>query len=693
MSSDSEEVTLVRTVSESALFDAVQSLGDANRKTTGLLPTAAWVDYAGRGHLLAAVRTSAPDSPLGYIAYRLPRDEVVIAHLVVGDASRGKGIARTLVDHVSNENAERRGVAAQCRRDWPAHAMWPHLGFVPRGDRPGRSREGSLLTRWWRDHGHPDLMSWRGAPEDQRPVVLDNNVFLDLYAPGDVNAALTRELLLVVLEGRIELLLTPEVHTEIDRKVTEHGRANMHALADTYPRLTVQSAVVTEVFDGLMADITPRPSRPQDVSDVRHVAYAAAAGVNVVVTRDEQALRKLGPVAQARLGVSLVTPQDLVALLDEQENAPSYWPAALLGTGYTAAELTTSHEPLIDRFLNTAAGERKNTFRATLRQLAARRPHANRLLYSDPDGNPIGLVGASPEDGHLQVSLLRLRPGALAASLAAQMVAGLRDLALTAGLAGIIVTEPLLSEVLFAAAERDGYRADPNGRLVCILLDDVLSVADLVPWLRLLRRSSPVLGPAIDPLIAMTVPADGTNATRLAASLEHQLRPLRLLDALLDTWIVPIKPTWSAQLFNAPRQLFGQPDRLGISREHVYYRSPVNAGETAPARILWYASAPEGQLVGCSMLIDVEQGPAEELWRKYRRLGVYARHDVLDAAGKRGKVRCLRVSDTEVFERTLPLRRLKQLASQTSQTLQLVSPRKISCGLFEAIIREVRSDN
>ncbi|GAB37547.1 GNAT family N-acetyltransferase, partial [Gordonia sputi] len=82
----------------SVLFSAVQALGDDNRKYLGLLPHAAWTEYAQAGHICAMVEETSPDTALAYAAYRTPRNEIVIAHLVVCAEARGSGLARRLID-------------------------------------------------------------------------------------------------------------------------------------------------------------------------------------------------------------------------------------------------------------------------------------------------------------------------------------------------------------------------------------------------------------------------------------------------------------------------------------------------------------------------------------------------------------------------------------------------------------------
>jgi predicted nucleic acid-binding protein/predicted transcriptional regulator/GNAT superfamily N-acetyltransferase len=695
-------IDLVDVVFGSALLDAVRSLGDANRRWTGFLPSAAWSDYAQRGTILAAVAVTEQANTaelLGYAAYRLPRDEVVLAHLVVAQNARGNGIARLLVDELCTRYADRRGIRARCRRDWPAHHMWPRLGFIAQHDRPGRSARRDLLTTWWLDHGHPDLLTWTAGPSSGLAVVLDCNVFLDLHGDSVERshheiAESTRQLLQETLGGRIQLLVTPEIHNEIDRSAEASRRAALHATADSYPRLRVDRDVVDVVFAAIVDELPSQPTRPQARSDILHIAYAAAAGIGVLVTRDEPALKQLAGPALAVADVRLISPHELVLLVDELEDSAAYRPAALLGTGYGVAELGVGLGEEIRRaFLDTAGGERRRQFDTTMRDLASRRPVSHQIVYRDPGGEAAALLGCHPDGAALDVPLLRVRPGPLAGTLATQIVAGLRVLAAEQHLNRIRISDPQLSDAVRLAAAADGFDAagaDPVGVTVPALLPIAALPAAL-------KRACAGMTQADAAAVATLKQAAESLATAVgaeaAAAMEHRLRPLRLLDADIPTWLVPIKPVWSSQLFGVPRQLFDRPDHLGISIEHVYYRFPRSAGEQVPGRVLWYATAPEKAVIACSTLLEVTQGACDELWRRYRRLGVYTRDDVHKTGQHTGQVRALRVSDTEVFEPGVPLERLRALAEQHGHRLLLRSATAIDAKLFAAVLREARGDS
>lgn len=95
----------------------------------------------------------------------------------------------------------------------------------------------------------------------------------------------------------------------------------------------------------------------------------------------------------------------------------------------------------------------------------------------------------------------------------------------------------------------------------------------------------------------------------LAGAIEQQFWPVNILDTGLPTFLVSIRLAWSSELFRIPRSLLPRRDLLGISREHIYYRSPVSRGERAPGRILWYVTNDEpgglGAIVACSRLEEV----------------------------------------------------------------------------------------
>lgn len=198
------------------------------------------------------------------------------------------------------------------------------------------------------------------------------------------------------------------------------------------------------------------------------------------MTRDGRARRRLGQAAREVAGIELVSPAQLVSLVDQAEDAPAYWPVSLLGTGYNMREAAATDEPHLMQFLDTSTSEKRQTFHRELERLAERRPRSHELLFTDPDDEPVALLGAGMQGNVLEASLLRLRPSALQASLAAQMVARIRELAGEFVASAIRVTDARPHPLLSAALLADGFRFTADGhRLVALTSAVLCSVADL----------------------------------------------------------------------------------------------------------------------------------------------------------------------------------------------------------------------
>ena len=117
----------------------------------------------------------------------------------------------------------------------------------------------------------------------------------------------------------------------------------------------------------------------------------------------------------------------------------------------------------------------------------------------------------------------------------------------------------------------------------------------------------------------------------LAAQMERDLFPGKMIGCDLPTFVIPIRPVWAQSLFDeglAIQSLFASEASLILNWENVYYRSVGwNAGLQAPCRILWYVTKDKrfnftGCIRACSQALEVLVLPAKEAYRRFRRLGV-----------------------------------------------------------------------
>lgn len=175
-----------------------------------------------------------------------------------------------------------------------------------------------------------------------------------------------------------------------------------------------------------------------------------------------------------------------------------------------------------------------------------------------------------------------------------------------------------------------------------------------------------------------------------AVDIERLLWPAKIVDAAIPTFLVPIQPVWAQELFDtklSDQTLFGALKRLTLNREGVYYRASRPAVLSAPGRILWYVSrAKAGTIQGtsairaCSRLEEVVVGKPKELFRQFRRLGIYEwKHVMKVVEGSEDQyLMAVRFSDTELFPTPISLEELRASYKTLGKGLMLQSPSRLA---------------
>ena len=650
----------------------IMALWRTQRRWLGFLPNQGFLDRAAKGTLIAA---TVGATVVGYVLYDLPGDRVKLIHLCVSEQHRGRGIARQLVDEVSSRHEGRRGIDLKCRRDYPANSTWPELGFVARQDAPGRSEAGHLLTHWYRDHGHPDLFTYAPSSDPAAPlaVALDHNIVIDLLKER-TQGSQSLHLEDAWLSEYIALCITDEVDQEIDKCDDATERAAMRAGITRFRRLTAPfdapDASWTD-FEAVIEEAAPKA----DPADHRHLARAVAGGAAYFVTRDG-ALNDAAPEILQVVGVQVMRPEELISHIDRMRAEDRYQPSALHATSFVVDSASGHEAEFVAALLNYGEGERKAALESTLREaLADPTGHDAMVVRSEDVGILAGVVRRT-DQASVDVRAMRVRGvDRISYAVARQMAFLQREHAAATGTPVINVTDQHLSQAVRYALAEEGYRWDA-GQWTCNVDASVKAFDDV--------DREPIL--------------DATSRAAVAGAIEHDRWPLKVTDAGIPTFVVPIRPQWAEQLFDsqmAAETLFGRDAGLGLSREHVYYRRPRNSGGVSPpARLLWYVSGrsnaqSQGSIRAVSNLAEVVVDRPLTVYQRFKRLGVYSQDQVLDAADDHGLVMAMRFIDTELFTRPLSLSCLRVMFETRHKTFVApMSPRRIDEGLFLDIYRE-----
>ena len=586
-----------------------------------------------------------------------------------------------LVDWIGREHADRPGILVWCRLDYRLGKMWASLGFSRGSERPGRGKGQRTLVAWWRDHGHARLFE-----RDPETVLvrasLDLNVVRDITEPTRPDSAESVALVSDQLADRLELVRTPALDVEIDALDDPLRTACMRQAELFTPVRPTQdrfAAVQAQLFaEATQVDPTFVASR-QGQMDVRYASEAAAASVNVLVTRDEAMTEALKAAAE-RFGLRILRPAEVVVHLDELVRADAYRPVAFQETEFTRVLIGAGQGRELLLLANGRSGEKTKELDRRLRELTT--AGLDRVGFYSPDRQLVAAFITNANSGMMEVPFLRVADGPIANTLARQIVFLLRQEARTANVCVIRLSDPFLSRSTIAAASDDGFMPFDGSHYAFVI--DVCGASAEVAHAAVVAARTAALPPPASIRSGL-----GSVA---AAEVERVWWPAKVVDSLLPSYLVPIRQSFSRELLGFPRGLFGRSPDLGLSREHVYYRSSRGPTAKAPARLLWYMSGsspgtvePAG-VIAASLLEEVVEGTPEELHSRFRHLGVWQLEEI-QKASRGSSVQALRFSNTELLPRPVSLSRLRALGFVAPQ-----APLQIDSDAYAALYRDGQRD-
>lgn len=473
------------------LLEQVKKLWRSNSRTLGFFPDGAFDEHAGAGKILVASRS---ERLAGFLTYREARGRAAIVHLCVAPAFRGRGVARTLVErmreHIGPEVA---GILVRCRRDFPASAIWPRLGFVPIHREHGRGKEKTSVDVWWQDFRRPDLFS---ALLTERfastvPAVIDTQVFLDLALSGRPHGQQAKALAADWIAGELSIWLTDEILVEIDRDRNESRRKELRKAVSQYPRLSDKpenfQIALSEVRSVLAASSSERSE-----SDLRHIARAIAANAPLFITRD-QAILDAAERLYERFGLSVVHPLHAIARVEELADEARSKPGRLSGTLLRVAKAQVSDiDQLVRAFVNTERGEKKGALLARARHVATHRSQFGCRAVYEVDGSPIAMLGMDSRQAIAHVRVLRIRNHPLGSTLTRHLLwRAVQDAASAACKA--IEFEDEVTPSTEAALLESGYFRMRDGRWVKLLFAGLQPAEAIHEGLTELGRAYPAI--------------------------------------------------------------------------------------------------------------------------------------------------------------------------------------------------------
>ena len=566
----------------------------------------------------------------------------------------------------------------RCRRDFPAHAIWHELGFIPLDEKPGRSSTGHLLTLWCLTLAPNSQLSLfqAKASDDTLDVVIDAQIFFDLDELDTDKTKPSKALLSDFLIDSLNLQITDELFVEIDRNSDQQQREKSRQTAHSFSKIEYDLKL-SDYFEDILHKYLPK-NRPSQKSDIRHLAKTAASDVNTFVTRDQSLLKNSEKIREMTK-LNILSPTDLIIQLHELSEKQSYIPNRISGFALEWRRLISGDltSVLITSFLHQ--GERQGQFREKLHSFLAR-----------PDQYECEILRSRNEIAAFRIFTnnsndMLISPMSRVARSVDQSLFG----------------RFLISDTICKAIEND---------LSMVKFDISALTSDLVPdllatgftrWKDGFVRFcfSRCLGREVTLLRISELCCGAENNYRNMSDLELERYCSPLSLAARRHFLIPIRPGYAISLVDRHRSekdLFGGERDVLMRWDHVYYRSKTHYKMLQPpARILWYVSGGterknDGrQIVAVSHLDAVETGNPKELFGQFKKLGILKWKEIYDiCSGDPFKeIMALKFSHTFCFRNPISLDVLQSIFREDQINLVLQSPSRIPQKAFQKLFR------
>jgi GNAT superfamily N-acetyltransferase len=688
------QITIQEIDHTSPHLETVIALGDAHRKTLGFLPEGAFRERARERVILIAL--DSQKNCIGYLLYRqVGRSNiVVIVHLCVEPSWRGQGVTKKLVNYLSQKTQNYYGIKLKCRRDYGIDGMWSKLGFVPLNEKTGKSKEGKLLTVWWLEHNHPSIFSYAAnlKLESKLCAVIDTSVFFELHGNEELKSTESDSLLADWLQDDLELCITDEIFNSINTIDNAKLRNSKRSLANSLTQLLYDKTRLERILHSI-TQLLVEQSITFDRAIINQLAITIASDSQVFVTRNIELLN-LADEIYKKFTLEVISPTNLILKFDDIRRNVEYQPVRLAGT-FIKLKLIQRFEQsrLIDSFHASEKGEIEAEFQQRLRHIIANPDKFQCYVFLENENTPLALIVFERHQTYeLKVTIMRVRPGAIAATLARYLVFYSISLSADEKRQFTRIIDPYLEETVLQALQEDAFVRVDNGYLKANLAVAQTST-ELSQYLTELGNMGQEYNFCIKLAETLTI-SESTQDIKTISEIERHLWPAKVINADLPTFIIPIQPRWAKDLFDeelANQYLFDSQADLALRRELVYYKG--NNGGLRPGdigRILWYISSDTSFTFGtkevkaCSRLDEVIIDKPEKLYRQFRSLGVYELKDLMTLAKDKPDedIMAIRFSYTNIFTKRLTLNRLREILGNKTTVQSLFKISKEQFGII-----------
>jgi predicted GNAT family N-acyltransferase len=663
-------------------LNSVIELGDQHRKIFSHWAKCIYLKHARLGTILIAV--TQDDDLVGYLLYRTSfrKNQVTLHQLCIYTQYRGMGIAKSLIEKLTQITTQYNGIRIKCRRDYGLEKMWSSFGFSPLYEENARTK-GKVNTIWWYAHQRP-LFSWLSENQYSTSIKLILDIDLFLLLDSKVNSADCDQIISICYDDwdiTVEIHITDEILSVINNNFQDSKEREKYREIAT--QFTQCMPLGNEFSDKLATFMSFFEAHQVILNDLQLKHFSRAAllpEIQYFITQNVDLLRLRDDIYE-EFSIFVKKPDELILELSTDTVQDSYQPKKLSGIQKITQTSIEKHTKNIDnKFLKT-----DNFIDKSITNYISQ--FINDLTdwqeICDDNGNSLILFFCDWKNKNcLTIPLVRLDASPYSTTIVNHLLFKMVVEARKESKKYIELSKKYLQEPVTNILRSESAWIQTDSSWLRVIIDEIGTSGELSQKLRNQDKLRDLIPIQHSQLIDVL-----DNATELTKQntleIENSFFPVKVIDSCLLNFIIPIKPEWAKHLFDenlANENLFGRGD-LALNTEAVYYKSTQSPKKMKPGnsgRILWYVSndgdhgySDLRSIRACSQLVEIKTDKPGKLYQSFKKLGVYGYEDLLKVAGNNPdrEIMALRFRNTELFESPVSLQRAQKIL-QKKVTMQ-----------------------
>lgn len=670
MSSLESDVRIERIKDTNSPFiQEIIDLADANKKTLGFRPYSFYQQRTRKPGILVAFIN---DDLAGYLIWSVNnrKNYTRLWQLCIKQEHRGKQIAKmlnnALVELARNCSRE---IRLECKDNYGIDEMWRVLGYSSIFEKSAKT-QGEILKVWSMQFINPGL-----------PSIFSQSVFDDLIFECSIDAYTLQKFIeenqkegsAEWLRSYLGICVTSEIFNEIDTLYSDNKKYLWSLVKSHFSQKDCEFFELQKSSEFLKEILSKKEITLDEISS-RHISRCLASKISYFIT-ERNDLLNLSSLIYENTGLQIISTEEAIDLREGNTDKIEYQPLLLENKSVQLQTLNDSILKNIGKVIQELYPDSNHdNFLEKLNRYNVQKTNFQCYILAYEDEPYILFVYDTSQKGHIETPILRIiQETNLTSTLLNFVVNQLLEISISQNCSFLKITDPHLREAEKGILESQYFIKNQQGfEWIKSCHRDTLNSQKVITFLNQSSKNNPEYSSLSQLLISWLNSEEVLQDPFYTMDMERLLWPLKIEDAYMPNFIIPIKPEYAKELFDKDlaKQTFlgsGRSD-LFLSLDTVYYKSIKGHGglKKAPARIFWYVSRSKdpgyssiSSIRACSQVDDVVIDTPEALYKKFQHLGLY-NLEKIKSCSKSQQVMAIKFSHTEQLLNPIELKKIQQ---------------------------------